>query len=479
MPTAEPGPVTERDIEAHMCCRRQSPFARLLGPVLALAFTHCPAISDLLVVLESAEQMDPEYREAQVQALSVAEGIPQAKADLFLPTLSFRTGTARLRQDIELTSTIGAGGIVSFTTQNYRINLSQPIYHHDRFIALKQADKRLQQAQLEVLAARQALMIRVSERYFEVLAARDNLAFAQTEKESLLSQLEQARQRFDVGLIAITDVQEAQAGYDRALASEISAQNQVENANEALREVTESYHIDLLPLGETMPLVVPEPTDIEAWTEAALENNLELNAAQLESEIARDEIQRQHSQHFPTLDVTGGHGWNEQGGRFGSTSVTQSDIGVELNVPIFEGGRTVSRTRQAEHDHRVTLERLEQTRRAVYRQTREAYLGVISEISSVKALRQAVVSSETALASTRAGFEVGTRTAIDVVAAERGLSQARRDYARARYDYILETLRMKQAAGSLQPEDIAIANSWLADGSTGSATGETSNRQQR
>ena len=182
----------------------------------------------------------------------------------------------------------------------------------------------------------------------------------------------------------------------------------------------------------------------------------------------------QYAQHFPTLDVTGGHGWNKQGGRFGSTSVTQGDIGVEFNMPIFEGGRTVSRTRQAEHDHRAALERLQQTRRAIYRQTRKAYLGVVSQISSVKALRQAVISSVTALESTRAGFEVGTRTAIDVVAAERGLSQARRDYARAKYDYILETLQLKQAAGSLRPEDIAIANSWLDDGSRESSIDENS-----
>ena len=423
----------------------------------------CFARSDLLTILEAAEQMDPAYREAQAAALSVAEGIPQARAALWLPTLSFSAGTSRLRQDIELATGIGTGGQISFTTQNFRINLSQPIYHHDRFIALKQADQRLRQAQLEVLVARQALMIRSSERYFDVLAAGDNLEFAKTEKESLLSQLEQAQQRFDVGLIAITDVQEAQAGYDRALADEISARNEVENAIEALREVTETYHIDLLPLGMSMPLVVPEPADIEAWTETSLKNNLELSAAVVKSDVAKKEIGRQHAQHFPTLDVTGRHGWNEQGGRFGSTSTTQGEIGIEFKMPIFEGGATVSRTREAQHDYGVAVERLEQTRRSIYRQTREAYLGVISQISSVKALKQAVLSSQTALESTQAGFEVGTRTAIDVVAAERGLSEAKRDYARARYDYILETLRLKEAAGSLQPDDIAMANSWLTD----------------
>lgn len=422
------------------------------------------AQTDLLDVLEIAEQMDPLYREAQDTALAVAEGIPQARAQLWLPNLAFNFGRGRVRQDIELEQAIGLGGLVYYNTLDYRITLQQPVYHHDRIIALAQADKRLQQAQLEVVLARQELMLRVAERYFDVLAARDNLAFAQAEQESLRRQLEQAKQRFEVGLIAITDVQEAQAGYDRATADEIGARNQIENAHEALRELTDSYHADLLALGDDMPLAIPDPKNIDEWTATALNKNLEIAAAQMETAIAQDEIQRQQAGHLPTLDIIGGHGFNEQGGRFGTSSVDQSDIGIELNVPIFEGGQTVSRTREATHQHRAALDRLEQARRAVQRETREAYLGISAQISSVHALQQAVLSSRTALESTRAGFEVGTRTAIDVVAAERGLSAAKRDLARARYDYIVETLRLKKAAGSLAPDDLAIANSWLTRG---------------
>ena len=173
--------------------------------------TH--AQSDLSTILELAEQTDPLYREAQANALSVAEGIPQARAELFFPSISFSTGLAKVDQDIELSQGVGAGGAIDFTTRNFRVDVTQPIYHWDRFVALQQADKRLQQSQLELLAARQDLMIRVSERYFDVLAAADNLAFARAEKQSLHSQLEQAKQRFEVGIIAITDVQEAQAGF--------------------------------------------------------------------------------------------------------------------------------------------------------------------------------------------------------------------------------------------------------------------------
>lgn len=445
-------------------------FARLAAAqlvwllALGTACLNCAARTDLVAVLQAAEEMDPLYREAQASALAIAEQVPQARAALWLPSLSVSAGAARVKQNITTDSGIGAGGKISYSAYDYRINLSQPVYHHDRFFELKQADKRVQQAQLEVLAARQDLMLRVAERYFNQLAAEDNLEFAKAEKDSLQSQHDQARQRFEVGLVAITDVQEAQAGYDRALADEISAQNQVENANEALREVTEAYHMDLVPLGESMPLVVPEPMNIEAWTDTALQNNLALDAARIASEIAHDEIRRQYAQHYPTLDIIGGQGFNRQGGRFGGTELEQGDIGIQLNLPLYEGGRTLSRTRAAEHEHSASIDRLEQTRRAVYRETREAYLGVVTQISSVNALRQAVLSSQTALESTRAGFEVGTRTAVDVVAAERGLFQAKRDYARARYDYILNMLRLKKAAGSLQPDDIAITNAWLASG---------------
>jgi len=458
--------------------RRSAPRPRaVLAALLALVAPALPA-SDLLEVLAAAEQMDPLYREAQAQALSVAEGIPQARAELYLPSLSFSGSTARVRQDISAEFAFGGGGPLSFTTYDYRINLTQPVYHRDRVIALAQADRRVQQAQLQVLVARQDLMVRVAERYFDVLAARDNLAFAQAEKDSLARQLEQAEQRFEVGLTAITDVQEAQAGHDRAVAAEISAANQIENSEEALREITEAYYDDLQPLGENVPLAVPQPLDLEAWTATALDNNLDLAAAGIGAEIAHHEIRRQYAQHAPRLDVVGGHGYTERGGQFGATKVDQSDIGLELTMPIYEGGRVVSRTRQAEHDHQAAVERLEQTRRSVQRQTREAYLGIVARISSVKALRQAVVSSQTALDSTRAGFDVGTRTAIDVVAAERSLSQARRDYARARYDYILDTLRLKRAAGSLAPDDLQAANAWLtaapaAAGEAGPTTNPT------
>lgn len=442
----------------------------LLGALSACLTMPAAARTDLLGALEAAEESDPLYREAQASALATAEGIPQAKAALWLPNLSFTGSITGIDQSFSGFS-LGGSNNASFVGKDYRINLQQPVYHHDRYVALRQADKRLEQAQYEVLAARQDLMLRVAERYFNQLAAHDSLEFAKAESESLRSQLDQARQRFEVGLIAITDVQEAQAGFDRAQAAQIGAENDIQNANEALREVTANYDLDLAPLGLDLPLVVPEPQDIERWTSTALEQNLSLTAARIAADIDHEEIRRQYAGHVPSLDIVGGHSFNKSGGRFGDASVRQNEIGIQLTVPIYEGGQVVSRTRAAERQSEASLERLEQTRRAVHRETREAYLGVLTRISSVKALAQAVVSSQTALDSTRAGFEVGTRTAVDVVAAERLLYQSKRDYARARYDYIIQTLRLKKAAGSLAPQDLAAANAWLVSGDSAAPAG--------
>jgi len=434
---------------------------RLAAFCLVLAAAQSPA-TDLATALALAERSDPTYREAQANALAVAEGIPQAKALLWLPQLNFTAGGSHSDQEITMDFALGADGQISFQNYDYRLSLTQPVYFRDRYVRLEQANKRLRQAQAELDAAHQALILRVAERYFEVLAAHDNLAFARAEKDSLEGQLEQARRRFDVGLIAITDVQEAQAGYDRALAQEIVAKNALANADEALREVTGDYLEELSPLGEEFSLERPDPDDIEKWTETALAQNLEIVAAHTATEIAVDEIRAQYAGHFPTLEISGSRGVISQGGRFGQTEIDGGEIGMRINVPLYSGGSVVSKTRQATQEHAAALERLERSRRAVQRATREAFLGIVSQIGSVKALRQAVVSSRTALDSTRAGFEVGTRTTVDVVAGERVLSQARRDYARARYDYVLNRLRLKQAAGTLTPADIVAANQWLA-----------------
>jgi len=289
----------------------------------------------------------------------------------------------------------------------------------------------------------------------------DNIEFAKAETKSLSRQLKQANQRFEVGLTAITDVHEAQAGFDRATADDILAGNLLDNAKENLREITGKYITELASLSDSMPLVSPEPNDIDQWSKTAESQNMNIIAAKHSLENARQEIKKQNAGHLPTLDLVANHGYNVSGGRFGDTKIRSTNIGLELNIPIYQGGLVSSKSKEARYLYDQSRQRLEQAFRAAQRETRQAYLGVISGISRVTALKQALVSSEIALKATETGFEVGTRTAVDVVASERTTLSAKRQHARARYDYLLDSLHLKQAAGTLSQDDLRQISTWL------------------
>ena len=393
------------------------------GAVLLLQFSFAARAADLAEVYALARDSDPQFRQVAASKRAILEQRPQAMSQL-LPQVSMGANYTEYWQKLS-TQSFGASGQIDFESHGYSLNLNQPIFRRDRFILLHEADSRIKQADAQLGAAQQDLQIRVSQTYFNVLAALDTLQFAQAEKKSLSRQLEQAKQRFEVGLTAITDVQEAQAGYDRAVADEIAAENAVDNARESLREITGQYLTTLAPLGSEMPLVEPDPGDIEEWTATSLEQNLNVIAAMHGVDVARSEIKVQSAGHLPTLDLVASHGYDSSGGRFGVSKSHSTAVGVQLNVPLYSGGFVSSRVREMQQRLDEQLEVLEQARRQAHRLTRQAYLGVISGISQVKALQQAVVSSDTALQATQAGFEVGTRTAVDVVTAERGAYQAR------------------------------------------------------
>lgn len=416
--------------------------------------------TDLMEVYALAEASDPVYKESIAAYNATLEAKPQARSQL-LPLVSLNANTTSHDQDISTEAGIGSSGQTDFNTHGYSLDISQPVFHYDRYLALKQTDSQILQAQAELDAVHQDLVVRVAERYFKVLAAFDNLAFVRAEKTALSRQLEQTKERFAAGLSAITDVQEAQAGYDQSAANEILAENLVNNTLEGLREVTGEYLPELAPLGENIELAAPQPEIIDDWTAISMEQNLRIVAAKYAMDTAQQNIKIEQSGHLPTLDIVATKNFGTSGGRFGSTEIHDTAIGLELNVPLYQGGLVNSRTRQARYNHEEARERLEQQHRAAQRQTREAFLGVISGISQVNALQQAVVSSETALEATQAGFDAGTRTAVDVVDAQRVVLQAKRAYALARYDYLLNILRLKQAAGTLSPDDLARINAWL------------------
>jgi len=304
-------------------------------------------------------------------------------------------------------------------------------------------------------------MIRTADAYFDVLAEQDNLTFRQSEIEAIERQLEQANKRFEVGLIAITDVKEAQASYDLAVASEIEAQNALEIAKDTLEVIIVERTNSLSSLSDRMQLISPEPNDVEEWINKALSENLTLLSSQYTTKIAQHEIKLQQAQHYPTLDIVASHNDTDTGGLSGSRESEDTRIGLELNIPIVSGGRTYYRTKEARYRAEQTNHEHEKVRRETIRNTRDAYLNVISGISRVKALARALESTQAAASAAEAGFEVGTRTSVDVLLALQETFRAKRDYARARYDYLLSTLNLKQAAGALSVDDLVQIDGWL------------------
>ena len=416
--------------------------------VLLMAMSPVTPAENLLEVFEAALASDPEFLAAGADNRAAREIRPQALAGL-LPgvrlSLDTRWNERQRRPD--------------FRSDNLTLDVEQPLYRRDRRIAVEQADSTIAGADALYAAARQELMVRVAERYFGVLEAEDELSFAQATLEAFEQQLAQSRQRFEVGLIAITDVEEAEAGFDLSRAQRIAAENALDIAREALRETTGAYQERLAPLAD-MQLVMPEPADIDRWTETALERNLRLLAARHDTETARREIERIQAGHSPTLDAVGSLGLNDsESGILGETR--RANVGLRLNVPLYSGGSVVSRTRESRHRYQQALDVLERERRSAQRETRDAYLGVDSGISRVQALEQAVRSSETAAEAVEAGFQVGTRTSVDVLDAQRELFRARRDLSEARYGYVLDVLRLKRAAGTLSEDDLRLISIWL------------------
>ncbi|HEC18052.1 MAG TPA: type I secretion protein TolC [Gammaproteobacteria bacterium] len=438
--------------------RPQRPLRRLChGLALSLAMSGAHSES-LMEIYDLAVGNDPAIQRAEANHAAALEALPQSTAN-FLPSLNLSASKSESSQTVTK-SIFGSTGSSNFSNTNYSLNLNLPLYRHENYVARRLAKSTVSRADAEYEAARQDLLLRVAEAYFSVLGRRDDLEFARAEKMAIKRQLEQTRQRFDVGLVAITDVHESQARYDLTVAEEILARNRLDNSIEVLRTLTGTYNEELDPLNETFSLVHPDPEDIEQWTRTALKQNPSLVAALAAVDEARENVAQQRSGHYPTLDLSASSSYNESGGLFASTTENTS-IGLNFNLPIYAGGRTSSQVRQSLHFLEAARQSLEEARRNTQRQVRDAYLGVISGISRVKALKQALLSNQSALRAAEAGYEVGTRTTVDVLLARRNLFSAQRNYAQSRYDYILNTLRLKQAAGMLDVQSLQAINNWL------------------
>ncbi|VAX11147.1 Type I secretion outer membrane protein, TolC family [hydrothermal vent metagenome] len=435
---------------------------KLFSPVAIFVLTGLlPAHAlDLVHVYELGLQNDPQLRASRAERDSIRETRPQALAKL-LPTVSARGGSKRTHLNVIGGGfSFGGSGDDLYDQTDFALSLSQPLYRRDYWVQLQQSDHKIAQAEAEYVTEEQDLVMRIAQAYFDVLAAQDTLGFAHAEKEAIQRQLDQAQQRFDVGLIAITDVYEAQAVFDNSRADVIQAENELDDAWEALHEIIGDTEKTLAVLTSDLPLNPPEPQSIDQWSETARQQNPSLVALDSATEVARQNIQLQLSGHYPTLDLVGDHSLNRTGA-MGRSDTDVSSISLQLNVPIYSGGGVTSRTRQARHDFEQSQQSLDKQRRAVKRQVRDAYRGVVSSISRVGALKATTISAKSSLDATEAGFEVGTRTMVDVLVEQRNLYRARRDYSRVRYEYILNGLRLKQAAGSLSQADLGKINTWL------------------
>lgn len=454
--------------------------SRLYGPILLLGIVAAPAqAASLLEVYQQALQSDPQIHEAEARRLAALEAKPQARGVLF-PQISARS------EWWQIESSGSEFNVATLTTpfesdvdeSRWNVVMRQTVFRWDQIIDLKRADKSVARAEAVREAAQQDLIVRVAQRYFDVLAAEDRLTSRHANRMAIARQLEQAKQRFEVGLIAITDVQESQAAYDQAVADEISAKRTLATAREYLREITGEYISNLSAPAEDFPLPTPEPSDEESWVNLALDQNLNLVASRLDEQLARDEIAYRRTGHYPTLELVATTGSRTREGDAAGTvnnirqtslidtSTDTDSILLELNVPIFAGGTTSSRVREAVYLHRAAREQLQRVTRETERQARDAYLGVISERSRVAALAQAVASSRTALEATQAGFEVGTRTIVDVLNSQFALYAAITNFYQSRYDYLLNALRLKQAAGNLAIQDLERIDQFLEERKT-------------
>lgn len=407
---------------------------------------------DLRTVYQLATQKDPVVQRAAASRDAAAARIDVSRARLLPSVVAGADITRATRDNLRFSGSNSMGA---------NIRASQSVFDWNRWQSLSRSEKVALQSQTVYEAEVQALIVRVTSAYFNVLRARDNLTFIGAEKRSVERQLEQTKQRFAVGLTAITDVHEAQAQFDIVAAREIASENELENAREALREITGQYHAQLSQLDtDKFSTSQPMPDLVTDWVNIAQDNNLTLKAQRIALDVSALDIDLAKSGHLPTLDANATLGVTKVSG---IDRADNSSIGLNLSVPIYSGGGIEANVRVAQANYVEVSQAMEQSYRSVVRQVRISFNNVNSQMSVIRALEQAVISAQSALQATEAGFEVGTRTIVDVLFSTRNLFDAQRNLAGARYDYILAQLQLKQAAGNLTEQDLLAINSALVN----------------
>jgi outer membrane protein len=438
-------------------------------------------LSGLITLLAAQSAFSLDLMETYEQALTYDSGIASAMAQLDAQRAAIDISKSALLPQVsafgEASHTdidTGQGAASVFNTSdsykafNYGIQLTQPLFRAESWFKLDASQFQSEAAEAQYNLAQQQLMLDVSTAYFNVLRALATVTTARATESAIQRQYRQAQERFDVGLIAINEVYEARAIYDDAKSQHLAAKNQLNVAREELARLTGEYVEDLENLRKNFPLAPPEPMNPSAWEEIAIQQNWSIQAALYELNASEANLKVAKSGHLPTLDLSASYSKNESEGRnFSLSEGVQGVIGLSLNVPLYSGGGTQADVRQQRSLAIAAEQDLKTIRRDVRVNTRSLFLTVNNNIETANALKQTIVSRRSGLEATRAGYEVGTRNIVEVLDAERAYQVALRDYANARYDYVINTLQLKQAAGTLSPQDLLAMNNWLSEGARG------------
>ncbi|WP_323754324.1 TolC family outer membrane protein [Marinobacter sp.] len=434
---------------------------RLLPGLITLLAAQ-PAFSlDLMETYEKALSYDSGIASAMARFQS-----QQAASDVSKSTLLPQIGAYAEANHIDFDADNGPGD--SYKSLNYGVQLTQPIFRADNWFRYDASQFQTEAAQAQYNLAQQQLILDVATAYFNVLRAQDTVTTAQATEAAIQRQFEQAQERYDVGLIAITEVYEARASYDDSKSLRIAAENQLNVAREQLARLTGEYAADLENLRENFPLGRPNPMDPASWEATALDQNWSIQAAIYQLNASEANLKVAKSGHMPTLDLVASYGETElENAKTPQQEGTQGVIGLKLNVPLYMGGGTQAGVRQQRSLVTVAEQDLNTVRRDVQVNTRSLFLTVNNNVETASALEQTIISRRSALDATRAGYDVGTRNIVEVLDAERAFYVALRDYANARYDYVINSLQLKQAAGTLSPQDLIELNNWLSEGARG------------
>ena len=433
----------------------------LVATLIALSFglgAERADAKDLLQAYHEALTNDAQFAVARSTVAAGREKIDQGRATL-MPQLNASAAVFENESETNLSPSR------SFTTTDYKLTLTQPLYRWQNWVAYRQGELQTAQAEAVFVQAEQDLILRVAEAYFNVLNAQESLKATQSQKAAIAQQLELAKKSFEVGTATITDTYEAQARYDLVTAQEAAAENLLEVARQSLNVLLGDEAGALAVLRPDAQLVGPEPADLKAWVDQAEKNNVQVRVQSLNAEIAGRSAESARAGHHPTLDFVASYGESTNDLYDTSTTIahetTTLSYGVQLNIPLFAGGGTQSRSREAAAQRDAALSGLDGSRRQATLAARQAYLGVVNGLAQVRALQAAEVSSQSALDATKVGYEVGVRINNDVLNAEQQLYATKRDLYKARLDTVLAHLRLKSAVGALSEADVKQVNTLL------------------